>query len=323
MTSPDPLDAATVTVAAVQASPVFLDREATVDKAADLIKQAAGLGAQLVAFPETFVPTYPDWIWRTTPWADGAARWYDRLVAASVSIPSPATAVLGSAAKQAGAWLSIGGNELAGATLYNTQLWFSPDGELAAAHRKLMPTCGERRGWGVWDGSRLSVLDTAIGRLGGLTCWENYMPLARYALYSEGIDIYVAPTWDNSDMWVPTMRHIGKEGRIHVIGVAFCMRGSDIPADIPGRDELYGGADDWLSEGNSCIVGPDGELLAGPLVREEDIVTAELDLGRARRLRRLFDPVGHYARPDVFQLHVNRQPAAPVVFADPPPPQDT
>lgn len=145
-----------------------------------------------------------------------------------------------------------------------------------------MPTGGERLVWGFGDGSRLSVLDTPIGRLGGLTCWENYMPLARYALYSEGIDIYVAPTWDNSDMWVPTMRHIGKEGRIHVVGVAFCLRGSDIPTDIPGRDEIYGGADDWLSEGNSCIVGPDGELLAGPLAREEGILTADLDLGRAR-----------------------------------------
>ncbi len=316
--SSDPLDATAVTVAAVQAAPVFLDRDATIDKAAGLIKRAAADGAQLVAFPETFVPTYPDWIWRTRPWTDGPARWYQRLVAAAVTIPSPATEVLGRAARQAGSYVSIGVNELAGGTLYNTQLWLSPDGEVAAAHRKMMPTGGERLVWGFGDGSRLSVLETPIGRLGGLTCWENYMPLARYALYSEGIDVYVAPTWDNSDMWVPTMRHIGKEGRIHVVGVAFCLRGSDVPGDIPGRDELYGGAEDWLSEGNSCIVGPEGELLAGPLVREEGILIGELDLGRARRLRQQFDPAGHYARPDIFQLQVNRRPAAPVVFADPP-----
>jgi nitrilase len=142
------------------------------------------------------------------------------------------------------------------------------------------------------------------------------MPLARYALYSQGIDIHVAPTWDNSDAWVPTMRHIAKEDRMHVIGVTFCLRGSDVPADVPGRDELYGGDEDWLARGNSCIVGPDGDLLAGPLVGEEGIVTAEIDLARARSARRQFDPVGHYARPDVFQLVVDRRPRPATVFLD-------
>jgi nitrilase len=216
--------------------------------------------------------------------------------------------------------VSVGVNELDGATLYNTQLWLGPDGEVLGVHRKLMPTGGERLVWGYGDGSTMPVLDTPIGRLGGLVCWENYMPLARYALYSQGIDIHVAPTWDNSDMWVPTMRHIAKEGRMHVIGVTFCLRGSDIPDDIPGRDDIYGGDDDWLARGNSCIVGPEGDLLAGPLEGSEGIVAAELDLDRARLSRRQFDPVGHYARPDVFRLEVNRRPTPATTFTDAPSP---
>lgn len=308
-----------VTAAAVQATPVFLDRDATVEKAAGLIADAAADGAQLVAFPEAFVPTYPDWVWRTTPWADGPGRWYDRLLDQAVTIPGPATERLGKAARAAGAYVSIGVNELDGATLYNTQLWIGPDGAVLGAHRKLMPTGGERLVWGYGDGSTMPVFDTPIGRLGGLICWENYMPLARYALYAQGLDIHVAPTWDNSDMWVPTMRHIAKEGRVHVLGVTCCLRGSDIPESIPGRDELYGDQDDWLSRGNSCIVGPDGDVLAGPLEGAEGIVAAELDLDRARSARRQFDPVGHYARPDVFRLEVDRRPTPAVRFTDRPP----
>jgi nitrilase len=185
---------------------------------------------------------------------------------------------------------------------------------LLGKHRKLMPTGGERLVWGMGDGSTLLVLDTPFGRLGGLTCWENYMPLARAALYAQAIDVYLAPTWDNSDVWVPTLRHIAKEGRIFVIGVNFCLRGSDIPAGIPGRDDIYGGDDDWLSRGNTAIVGPDGDILAGPLVEEEGIVFADLDAQRARQARRQFDPVGHYARPDVFQLRVDTRPKPPVEF---------
>lgn len=164
------------------------------------------------------------------------------------------------------------------------------------------------------DGSTLLVLDTPFGRLGGLTCWENYMPLARAAMYAQGIDIYLAPTWDNSDVWVPTLRHIAKEGRVFVVGVNFCIRGSDVPADIPGRDAIYAADDDWLSRGNTAIVGPEGEMLAGPLVEEEGIVLAELDASRARASRRQFDPVGHYARPDVFTLTVDSRPKPAAVF---------
>jgi nitrilase len=299
----------TVTVAGVQAAPVFLDRDATVERVAVLTKEAAGNGAALIVFPETFVPGYPDWVWRTTPWADGG--WYERLFDQAVDVPGPTTDAIGKIARAAKAYLSVGVDERDGGTLYNTQLWFGPDGSLLGLHRKLMPTGGERLVWGYGDGSTLPVFDTPFGRVGGLTCWENYMPLARFAMYAQGIDVYVAPTWDNSDCWVPTMQHIAREGRVHVIGVNHCIRGSDVPADLPRRDELYGGDDDWLARGNTCITGPDGEVLAGPLVGEEGIVCADIDVDRARHLRRRFDPVGHYARPDVFHLHVDTAPKPP------------
>ncbi len=297
-----------VIVAAVQAAPVFLDREATVDKACGLVDKSRAAGAGLVVFPETFVPTYPDWVWRCKPWDDGEANWTERLLDQSVEIPGPATEALGEAARAAGAYVSIGVNERDGSTLYNTQLYFGPDGTLLGKHRKLMPTGGERLVWGMGDGSTLLVLDTPFGRLGGLTCWENYMPLARAAMYAQGIDVYLAPTWDNSDVWIPTLRHIAKEGRVFVVGVNFCIRGSDVPADIPGRDTIYAGDDDWLSRGNTAIVGPEGEILAGPLTEEEGIVLAEIDANRARASRRQFDPVGHYSRSDVFTLTVDTRP---------------
>ena len=292
----------------MQAAPVFLDRAATVEKACGLVDKAHADGAGLVVFPETFVPTYPDWVWRCRPWDDGEADWTARLLDQSVEIPSPATDALGEAARAAGAYVSIGVNERDGATLYNTQLYFGPDGTLLGKHRKLMPTGGERLVWGMGDGSTLLVLDTPFGRLGGLTCWENYMPLARAAMYAQGIDIYLAPTWDNSDVWVPTLRHIAKEGRVFVVGVNTCLRGSDVPDDIPGRDAIYAGDDDWMSRGNTAIVGPEGELLAGPLLEQEGTLLVEIDVSRARASRRQFDPVGHYARPDVFTLTVDTRP---------------
>lgn len=302
-----------VVVAGVQAAPVFLDRDATVERVARLTKEAAAGGAQLVVFPETFVPTYPDWVWRIRPWGDSA--WYERLYDQSVNVPGPATKALATAARESSVYLSIGVNERVRGTLYNTQLLFAPDGSLRNRHRKLMPTGGERLVWGQGDGSGLTVVDTPFGRLGGLTCWENYMPLARAALYAQGIDVYLAPTWDNSDVWVPTLRHIAKEGRIYVIGVNFCLRGSDVPRDLPGADALYGGGEDWLARGNTTICGPNGEILAGPLVGEEGIIYAEIDANHARKVRRQFDPSGHYARSDVLRLIVDREARAPVALA--------
>ena len=305
-----------VIAAAIQSSPVFLDRDATVEKACGLIGKAAADGAGLIVFPETFVPAYPDWVWRSKPWDDGPADWYARLLDQSVVLPSPATEALGEAARRAEAYVCIGVNERdpSGRTLYNTLAYFGPDGSLIGKHRKLMPTGGERLVWGMGDGSTLPVFETRFGRFGGLTCWENYMPLARAAMYAQGIDVYLAPTWDNSDVWVPTLRHIAKEGRVFVVGVSFCLRGSDIPADIPGRDAFYGGDDDWLCRGFSTIVGPDGDVIAGPLVEREGMVMAEIDVEVAHRSRRQFDPMGHYARPDVFRLHVDTSPKPAASF---------
>ncbi|HTT00373.1 MAG TPA: carbon-nitrogen hydrolase family protein [Streptosporangiaceae bacterium] len=305
-----------VKVAAVQAAPVLLDRDATIGKVVALAEKAAAEGARLVAFPEAFVPGYPDWVWRTRPWDATASALYARLLDQAVVAGSAAADVLGETARRLGIWLCVGADEReeTGSTLYNTLFCFAPDGTLVARHRKLMPTGGERLVWGTGDGSTLDVTDTGFGRLGGLICWENYMPLARAALYARGVDIYLAPTWDNSDVWVPTLRHIAKEGRTYVLGITSCIRATDLPEDLPGRAELYGGADDWLSRGNTAIVSPGGDLLAGPLTGEEGIVYAEIDAGRARACRQQFDPAGHYSRADVLRLTVEATPQAAVSF---------
>ncbi len=309
--------------AAVQATPVFLNRDATVERVVELTGKAAAEGAGLVVFPEAFVPTYPDWVWRAPAWRDGP--WYRRLADQAVAVPSPATRRLGQAARDAGAWLAVGVNERDhhDATLYNTLLYFAPDGTIVGRHRKLVATGGERTIWGHGDGSTLTVLDTPFGRLGGLICWENYMPLARAALYAHGLDIHLAPTWDTSDTWVATLRHIAKEGRVFVVGTTSYLRGCDVPAGLPDRDGLYGGAEDSLCRGGTAIVGPDGALLAGPVYGREEILYAELDVVEARLARREFDPVGHYARPDVFTLTVDttaREPAHFVASQSPPAP---
>jgi nitrilase len=300
----------TITVAAVQAAPVFLDRAATTDKVCRLIKEAGGHGASVIAFPEAFIPAYPDWVWRVPSWSDSG--FVQRLHDQAVDVPGPVTEQLAEAAREAGAYVTIGVNERDGGTIYNTLLYFSPDGTLAGKHRKLMPTGGERTVWGYGDGSTLTTVQTPFGVLGGLLCWENYMPLARAAMYAKGVDIWVAPTWDNSDTWVATLRHIAKEGRMFVIGGAPVLRGSDVPEEL--RGEVYGGGDDWMSRGFATIVGPDGSVLAGPLVGEEAILYAEIDPSRIALERREFDAVGHYARPDVFQLSVNTAEQKPVTF---------
>ena len=304
-----------VKVAAAQATPIMFDRDATIDKACDLVAKAAADGAGLVVFPEAFVPGYPDWVWRTPPWAD--REWYARLLDQTVAVPSDTTDRLGEAARLADAWVVIGINELdpASRTIFNSLLYLSPDGRVVGCHRKLMPTGGERTVWGSGDGSTLEVYETPFGRLGGLLCWENYMPLARAAMYAQRIDVYLAPTWDNSDSWVATLRHIAKEGRVFVIGTNSCIRGSDVPSDLPGRDDLYHGDDDWLSRGNTTIVGPDGDILAGPLTHAEGILYADLDVTIAHQARRQFDPVGHYARPDIFSLHIDTRPKRAATFS--------
>jgi nitrilase len=314
----------TVKVAAVQAAYVLMDQKACVEKAAVLLHEAAAGGAGIVVFPEAFVPGTPIWIDSVPIW-DGDDDWYALLVEQAVVVPGPVTESLGEVVRDTGTYVVIGVEEREphGTTIYNTTLYFGPDGTLLGKHRKLMPTGSERTVWGMGDGSTLPVIDTPYGRLSGLTCWENYMPLARFFLYSQGVDIWTAPTLAQGEGWIATMRHIAREGRCYVIGVNPCLHVDQIPADFPHRDRLWRVKEDdddshWVEPGNSVIVDPSGIVLAGPAHHEETILYADIDPATVRALRRLFDPVGHYNRPDVFQLSVDiRARPAVVVRGDP------
>src|SRR5438034_2016490 len=268
-------------VAVVQAVPVFLDRDATIAKACDLIGEAGRNGARIVALPEAFVPGYPDWVWAVPAGEDGVLRGlYARLLEQSVCVSSDATKRIGEAARAAGAYVVIGVNErnieASGGSLYDSLLFFNPRGQLLGCHRKLVPTGGERLVWAQGDGSTLHVFDTELGKIGGLICWENYMPPARYALYGWGIRLYVAATWDRGEPWRSTLRHIAKEGRVYVLGACMPLRKRDIPQDA-GLASFYAGVEDWINIGDSAIVDPDGKFLAGPVEKEETILYAEID----------------------------------------------
>jgi nitrilase len=299
------------TVAAVQATPVILDREATITKACDLIAEAARNGARLIAFPEAFVPTYPDWAWRIPPGErDQLDAIYAELLDQSVTVPSSATDRLADAARRAGAYVVIGMNErnaqASGGSLYNSLLYVGPDGRILGVHRKLVPTGAERLIWAQGDGSTLEAYDTPFGRLSGLICWENYMPLARFSLYAWGTQVYVAATWDRGEPWTSTLRHIAKEGRVYVLGCGMPMRVADMPDRHGLRD--YPPDRDWINSGDSAIVDPDGTIIAGPLHKAEGILYATLDPAKLAGPRWMLDVAGHYGRPDVFQLRVDRSP---------------
>ena len=298
-----------VTIAAVQATPIFLDRAATVEKACDLIAEAGRSGASVIVFPEAFIPAYPDWVWTVPAGEEGIHNeLYARLLDQAVVAPSAATEALGRAARGARAYVVMGINErnaeASGGSLYNTLLYIGPDGRLLGKHRKLIPTGGERLVWTQGDGSTLVSFETPHGRLGGLICWENYMPLARYTMYAQGVQIYVAPTWDHGEPWLSTMRHIAKEGRMVVIGCCMALRTSDIP-DQALRDRFYAGAGEWINGGDSVIVDPDGVVIAGPAHKTEEILYASIEPARLSGPKWMLDVAGHYARPDVFELVVH------------------
>ena len=301
-------------VAAVQASYVLMDQAATVDRVAALTAEAAGQGAQLVVFPEVFIPGTPIWI-DTQPIWDGDADWFGLLAENAVLVPGPATERLGDIARDHGVWLVVGVEERErhGGTIYNTVLYFSPDGALAGRHRKLVPTGAERTVWGMGDGSTLRVVDTPFGRIGGLICWENYMPLARFHMYAQGVDVWVAPTLAIGDGWIATLQHLALENRMFVIGVNPVLHADQIPARFPHRERLVPPAyleenGPWLEPGNTVIIAPRGTILAGPVREKEETLIADLDLAAVLASRRQIDPAGHYNRPDVFRLHVDTSP---------------
>ena len=299
-------------VAAVQQSPVFLDRDATIDRACECIAQAAARDARLVVFPEAFIPGYPVWVWSIPAGQTQALRaLYAELLDQAVTIVSASVDQLREAARAAGCVVTIGINERnaesSGTSLYNTLLFIGADGELLGRHRKLIPTGGERLVHAFGGGSDLVAYDTPLGRLAGVLCWENYMPLVRQALYNAGTQIYIAPTWDRGEPWISTLRHIAKEGRVYVIGCCSAMRPADIPDRYPFRAGVSVSPSGWINPGDSVIVDPDGKIIAGPIHEEQGILYGEIDPQRITGSRWQLDVAGHYARPDVLELVIHKR----------------
>jgi nitrilase len=305
-------------IAIIQHAPRVLDREATLDRAVELICEAAAEGAQLIAFPEAFVPGYPAWVWRLRPGGDWdlSERLHRRLLENAVDLSKDDLAKLRTAAAEAGVTVLMGINERDGtlgrSTLYNSLVVIGHGGEILNHHRKLMPTNPERMVWGFGDASGLRAIDTPTGRIGTLLCWENYMPLARFALYAQGIDIHIAPTYDSGEGWIGTLQHIAREGGCWVIGAGVALRNRDLPDDFPERDRLYPPEEDWINPGDSVVIAPGGEKVAGPLHQQQGILYADVDAARSASARRTFDVAGHYARPDLFTLQINRRKQSPI-----------
>ncbi|MGH2925707.1 MAG: carbon-nitrogen hydrolase family protein [Solirubrobacterales bacterium] len=315
-------DFPTVRVAAVQATPVILDAEATIEKACALLAEAAEREVDLAVFPETLVPLYPSNSWaKDAASFEGWDEFWERLWENSVDVPGPHVDRLAQVCGELGIHCAIGVNERQAerpGSLYNATVLIGPEG-LLAKHRKLMPTMHERLFHGVGAGDDLGVTPTAAGRLGGLICWENMMPLARYAVYEEGPQIWLAPTADDTDGWLASMRHIALESGAFVVSVPQFIPASafpdDFPVPLPEGKEVFG-------NGGAAIIEPaDGELIAGPLYGEEGMVIADCDLRISLHAKRLFDAVGHYSRDDVLAARLNHHPG-PHLVAPPPGPRD-
>ncbi len=318
MTDGTPEVSGKVRVAVVQAAPTLFDTPRSLQKLADLTADAARQRAELVVFPEAFIGGYPKGhdfgvsVGVRTPEGRDEFR---RLFESAVEVPGPATEFLGSVARDHGVHLVVGVIERDGGTLSCTALILGPDGSRLGKHRKLMPTARERVIWGRGDGSTLPVVSTPLGKIGTVICWENYMPLLRTAMYAKGVELYCAVTVDDRETWVPTVRHIALEGRCFVLSACQFVRRADLPPGyLTGR---FLPDQDVLIRGGSCIVGPLGELLAGPVYGEECVLTADLDRADLARAKFDVDVVGHYARPDVFRLHVHEQPMKSVTFDGP------
>lgn len=303
-----------VTVGAAQACPCFLDLAGSTQKACGLIAEAGRQEIQLLVFPEAWLPGYPFWIW--TDSVPVGAHWghrpvreaYARLFANSVEVPSTTTAQLGRAAREAGVIVVVGCNERVGNTLYNSLLYLSEKGEILGVHRKLMPTYTERLVWGLGDGSTMTTYDTRVGRVGGLICWEHWMPLQRFHLHSQGEQIHVAA-------WPAVMEGIGSflasksyafEGRTFVVAAGSVLLVDSLPTDVSLFSEWTPPANGFIHRGGSTIIGPDGSTLVEPVHDEERLVTAEIDLSIIPQELLSLDVCGHYHRPDIFTLKVDK-----------------
>lgn len=304
-----------VRAAVVQDASVAFDTAATLDRVATRLAEAAKVKAELVVFPEAFVGGYPkgvDFGARVGSRTDQGREEFERYFNGAIEVPSLSTEQLGSLAGEHGCYLVIGTIERSGGTLYCTVLFFSSEGSLIGRHRKVMPTAMERILWGYGDGSTLPVLDTPLGKVGAVICWENYMPLLRTAMYGQGIELYCAPTVDDREVWAVSMRHVAREGRCFVLSACQHARRRDYPADyhpIQGDDP-----DTVMIRGGSLIVDPLGNVLVGPEYDRSCVLVADLEMGLLARAKYDFDPVGHYARPDIFSLTVDTAPKPPVRF---------
>jgi len=307
-------------IAIVQEAPYVLDKENTIKKAAKIIDSVSEQGAELIVFPEAFVPGYPAWIWRLRPGGDWGVseELHVRLLKNSIDLSSDDLEPMLEAAKKNGVTVVCGINERDNAnsqsTIYNSAITINTKGKIVNHHRKLMPTNPERMVWGFGDGHGLKVIDTPVGRIGCLICWENYMPLARYALYSQGIEIYIAPTYDSGEEWAGTMQHIAREGKCWVLSCGVALERKDLPKDFPNIDELYPADEEWINPGGSLVVSPKGEIVAGPLSKEKGYIIVDIDVELASSSKRALDVAGHYSRPDVFKLQVDRSRQSPVRF---------
>lgn len=306
-------------VAICQRPPVVLDKEASIAAAVAAIDEAAAEGAQLVTFPEAFLPGYPTWIWRLKPGSDMALgnEIHAQLRANAVNISTGDLDPILKAAARNKLVVVMGLHEVdgqfSGTTLFNSVVTIGHEGNILNRHRKLMPTNPERMVWGMGDASGLKVVQTKVGRIGCLICWENYMPLARFALYAQGLEILIAPTWDCGETWTASMRHIAKEGGCWVLSSATAIQGSDIPQSFPGRAQLFTD-EEWINTGDALVVRPGGIVESGPQSKDKAILYATIDPEIARSSRKSLDVVGHYGRPDLFQFTVDRNPRDPVRF---------
>ena len=307
-------------IAIIQQSPVMLDLPGTIEKAVKIIKEVAENNAQLVIFPEAFFPGYPAWIWRLRPGADWAItdKIHQRLLENSVNLESDDLGPVLEAAKKHNVTIVAGLHERDGqfsrSTLYNTVVTIGANGKILNRHRKLMPTNPEKMVWGMGDATGLNVINTPIGRIASLICWENFMPLARYALYAQGVEIYIAPTYDSGDAWLGTMQHIAREGCCWVVSSGVAYHHNDIPKDFPDREILYPDSEEWINPGGSAVISPRGEIIAGPVNNTQENIYAEIDLNEVAISRRGFDVAGHYSRPDIFTLHVDKKSQTTVSF---------